>query len=130
MFPNPRFPHKCKVFHVNDSDAFGEVSQELLYDGECRNYITTRNIGDSAVKSSQYTLAIPAYRELSDDEDLNGDEEIYTDNGKKYLRIKVKALPGDKVICTDGRDEDLVGTVVDSYVGTKGNNVFWNYDAN
>lgn len=130
MYPNPRFPHQCKVWRESGGDAFEESSVELLYEGECRNYITTRNIGESKVASSQYTLAIPAYKEITDDTEVSEDAEVWENEGKQYLRIIVKAFPGDKVSCTDARGTEIVGTVVDCYAGTKGNNVYWNYDAN
>lgn len=141
MYPNPRFPHTCKVYRESGGDAFEESTYEVLYEGECRNYITTRNIGDSKVQSSQYTLAIPAYMEIDDDTEIpdwaketddEGNEtyETYEEEGKTYIRIKVKSFPGDRVSCTDARGKEIVGTVVDCYAGTKGNNVYWNYDAN
>ena len=138
MNPNPRFPHTCKVYRESGGDAFEESSYELLYEGICRNYITTRSTGDSKVLSSQYTLAIPAYIELDDDfvipdwaKDADtGEADIYESEGKKYLRVRVKSFPGDKVSCTDARGKEMVGTVVDCYAGTMGNNVYWNYDAN
>lgn len=138
MYPNPRFPHTCKVYRESGGDAFEESTNTVLFEGECRNYITTRNIGESKVASSQYTLAIPAYMEIDDDTEIpewakdgeTGEYETYESGGKKYLRIKVKSFPGDKVSCTDARGKEIVGTVVDCYAGTKGNNVYWNYDAN
>lgn len=143
MLPNPRFPHTCTVYREGDGgDGFDEGNETtILYKGECRNYITTRNIGDGKVQSSQYTLAIPAYREVTTTVDNNnpGDDievpplpkwDIVEVGGKKYERIIVRAMPGDKVICIDERGVEIKGTVVNSYPGTKGNNVFWNYDAN
>ena len=130
MHPNPRFPHHCRVYRESGGDAFEESAHEVLYEGECRNYITTRNIGDSKVQSSQYTLAIPAYREIDGNTEIPDGAEVWESDGKKHLRIKVKALPGDRVSCTDARGVELKGTVVDCYAGTMGNNVYWNYDAN
>lgn len=116
MYSNKRFPHSCKVFRSSaGGDAFEKDTFEELYSGECRNYITTKSIGDSKVKSSQYTLAIPAYRKSE-----NGTME----------RIYVKSFAGDKVECLDERGKVLEGTVVDCYMGNLGTNVYWNYDAN
>ena len=116
MYPNPRFPHTCRIYRSNgDVDAFEEGTTVEIYSGECRSYITTRNIGDAKVISSQYTLAIPAYKTLPD-----GTKE----------RIYVKSFAGDKVECIDTRGKKLTGTVVDCYMGTLGTNIYWNYNAN
>jgi hypothetical protein len=115
MYPNPRFPHTCRIYRSgSDGDTFEAGTTEEIYSGECRSYITTRNIGDTKVISAQYTLAIPAYRTLDD-----GTEE----------RIIVKAFPGDKVESTDSRGRTLKGKVVDCYVGNLGTNIYWNYNA-
>ena len=116
MYPNPRFPHTCRIFRSSGGgDAFEESTTIDIYNGECRNYITTRGVGDTKVISSQYTLAIPAYKTLND-----GTEE----------RIEVKSFAGDKVECTDARGRLLTGTVVNCYMGTLGTNVYWNFNAN
>jgi len=132
MYPNPRFPHTCTVYRDGEGgDAFSDGEEaKILYEGECRNYNTTRNIGDAKVQSSQYTLAIPAYKEITGDTEVSEEDEIVTIEGKQYKRIIVKAFAGDKVKCTDARGMEQFGIVVDCYAGTMGNNVYWNYDAN
>ena len=116
MYPNPRFPHTCRIYRcIGGGDAFSQTEEEEVYSGECRSYPTTRNTGNERVVSSQLTLSIPAYRKLED-----GTLE----------RINVKCFAGDKVSCTDARGKELNGTVVDCYMGTLGTNVYWNYNAN
>jgi hypothetical protein len=114
MYPNPRFPHTCRIYRTNvDADAFSEGDVIEVYNGKCRVYLTTRSVGDTKVTSSQYTLAIPAYTVVKG----------------KEVRLVIDCFPGDKVECIDARGKQIKGTAVNCYMGTLGTNVYWNYNA-
>lgn len=38
---NKRFPHRCKVYRMTEENAFSDGEEEVIYEGECRNYNNT-----------------------------------------------------------------------------------------
>ena len=108
---NTRFPHTCRIWRTEDATPFGGGTEEVIYEGVCRNYSSKSTRQQYRVIESEYTLAIPRTADGSTAE------------------TSVAARAGDEVEVTD-LCGTFRGTVVDCYAGTMGNNVYWNNDKN
>lgn len=107
---NPRFPHKIKVYRIT-CDAFTDESvEEVLYEGDARNFFNTTTDGDSKMVTNLRKSAIPIPNEMVEDVILAGD---YVDAWK-------------------GKNNEIheYGIVTDFKPANFGTEIFWKYGRN
>lgn len=104
---NKRFPHRCKVYRMTEETAFSDGEEEILYEGECRNYNNTslRTFYESTqagrVVRADFGVSIP----LSD---------------KSFM-----ARSGD-LLDVELPNESVKGVMIsDIYIGTMGINLYY-----
>lgn len=62
---NPRFPHRCTIYKMEDETSFSEGKKVIFYEGECRKYGNTslRTFKVENVIKADYALSIPGIHE-------------------------------------------------------------------
>ena len=57
---NPRWPHTCRIWRLERTDAFDEEAREVeVYSGACRSYTRNQTSHTGDVITSTRTLSIP-----------------------------------------------------------------------
>jgi len=98
---NPRFPHTCRIYRLDNATPWSDGEEVTLYEGECRKYTGYRPTDPDGVTKEIFALSIPL---------------IMTRNGQMRA--------GDLVDITD-RVGDWHGVVKSVMAGNLGTTLHW-----
>ena len=126
-----RFPHRCKIYSIEDVTPFSEGDKVILWEGRCRKESNTsvRTFkGTDGVFKSDYRVqlgCLPGGK-------LSGDADVAYDatEGKECGAVVSGILAGMFMDVTDGIG-DFEGVVIsEAYVGNLGTTVYCNTPKN